>query len=114
MATALSHGLNALTHMFSPVRVARRVRLADSVQLDRPLTDVHVPTLVVTGDDGLDSVVPVRLTEEYMRIWPHAERVTLARTGHIGLVTRPDAFSAAVGSFADRHAQRDSREKKVG
>jgi pimeloyl-ACP methyl ester carboxylesterase len=121
MATAISHGLNALTHMLSPARVARRVRLAESVQLDRPLTDVHVPTLVVTGDDGLDSVVPVRLTEEYMRIWPHAERVTLARTGHIGLVTRPDAFSAAVGSFVERNSKwrgpcevRGSMEKKVG
>jgi pimeloyl-ACP methyl ester carboxylesterase len=100
--------------------------LAESVQLDRPLTDVHVPTLVVTGDDGLDSVVPVPMTEEYMRIWPHAERVTLARTGHIGLVTRPDAFAAAVGSFVEKHARsewrgprhrgqaRDSKETKVG
>jgi len=105
MATAVSHALNALTHMLSPGRVARRVRMAESVHLDRPLADVHVPTLVVTGDDGLDSVVPVRLTEEYMRIWPHAERVTLASTGHIGLVTRPDAFASAVGSFVERHAQ---------
>jgi hypothetical protein len=72
-------------------------------------------------------VVPVRLTEEYLRIWPHAERVTLARTGHIGLVTRPDAFAAAVGSFVETHASAfaeatadrpagrpAAREKKVG
>jgi pimeloyl-ACP methyl ester carboxylesterase len=127
MATAITHGLNALTHMLSPGRVARRVHLAESVQLDRPLTEVQVPTLVVTGDDGLDSVVPVRLTEEYMRIWPHAERITLARTGHIGLVTRPDAFASAVGSFVERHARsggpstargadlvRSAREKRIG
>ena len=120
MATAIGHGVTALTHMLSPMRVARRVHLAESMQLDRAPGDVHVPTLVVTGDEGLDTVVPVRLTEEYMRIWPHAERVTLARTGHIGLVTRPDAFSDAVGSFAEKHARwrgpqvRDAKERREG
>ena len=59
--------------------------LLESVQLDRDLADVRVPTLVVTGDAALDSVVPVRLTEEYSRIWPHASASRLARTGHLGL-----------------------------
>ena len=53
--------------------------------------NAKVPTLVVTRDAALDNVVAVRLTEEYVRMWPHAERVTLERTGHIGLITRPDA-----------------------
>ena len=112
MATAIRHGLNALAHMLSPSRVARRVRLVESMQLDHALGAVHVPTLLITGEPALDHIVPVRLTEEYARLWPHAERVTLARTGHIGLVTRPDAFEAAVGSFVD--GLRRSREKKVG
>jgi len=117
MTTAISHGLNALAHMLSPARVARRVRLVESVQLDRALTTVRVPTLVVTGDAALDNIVPVHLTEEYSRLWPHAERVTLERTGHIGLVTRPDAFAAAVGSFVEEHARSGgdaSKEQKVG
>jgi pimeloyl-ACP methyl ester carboxylesterase len=119
MTTAISHGLNALRHMLSPARVARRVRLVESVQLDRGLTAVRVPTLVVTGDAELDHIVPVRLTEEYTRLWPHAERATLARTGHIGLVTRPDAFAAAVGSFVDglprsRAAFADAKERREG
>jgi pimeloyl-ACP methyl ester carboxylesterase len=127
MATAIRHGLNVLIHMLSPTRMARRVGLVESLQLDHELAALHIPTLVVTGDAALDNVVPVRLTEEYTRMWPHAERVTISRTGHIGLVTRPDAFAAAVGPFVHQHGQRHegasqptalklrpSGEKKVG
>jgi pimeloyl-ACP methyl ester carboxylesterase len=112
MGVAACHAWNALTHMFSPARVARRVHALESVQLERELAAVRVPTLVVTGDAALERVVPVRLTEEYTRMWPHAERVTIARTGHLGLITRPDAFAAEVASFVDR--QWPLREKKVG
>jgi pimeloyl-ACP methyl ester carboxylesterase len=103
--------------MLSPTRMARRVQLLEAVQLDRALTAVRVPTLVVTGDAALDNIVPVHLTEEYSRLWPHAERVILERTGHIGLITRPDAFAAAVGSFVEgpaRSGGHASREQKVG
>lgn len=114
MATAARHGLNALAHMLSPARTARRVRLLECVQLDSELAAVHLPTLVVTGDAGLDNIVPVHLTEEYTRLWSHAERITIARTGHIGLITRPAAFAAAVGPFVDAHARHETQVKKVG
>ncbi len=105
MSVALRHALNVVMHMMSPGRMARRVRLLESVKLDRSVAEVRVPTLVITGEARLDNVVPVRLTEEYMRLWPHAERVTIARTGHIGLITRPEAFVEAVAPFAERHTE---------
>ena len=114
MTAAARHGFNVLTHMFSPVRMARRVQLLDSVQLDRELRLVQVPTLVVTGEAALDNVVPVGLSEEYVHLWPHAERIIIPRTGHLGLITRPDMFSAAVGAFVDRHTRGAARETKVG
>lgn len=104
MRAAARHGLNALTHMFSPARMARRVHALECVQLDRELEPVQVPTLIITGEPALDRVVPVRLTEEYARMWPHAERMTIAHTGHLGLITRPGEFASAVARFADRHA----------
>jgi len=104
MRAAARHGLNALTHMFSPARMARRVHALECVQLDRELEPVQVPTLIITGEPALDRVVPVRLTEEYARMWPHAERMTIAHTGHLGLITRPGEFANAVARFADRHA----------
>ena len=113
MGVAARHGLNALTHNTSPARMARRVHALESLHLDREFAGVHVPTLVVTGEDRLDRVVPVPLTEDYVRLWPHAERVTIARTGHLGLITRPDAFADAVAPFVERQCHH-AQEKKVG
>ena len=101
-SAAAQHAVNVLMHMFSPTRMARRVHLIDSLDLGAELKIVSVPTLVMTGDASLDRVVPVRLTEEYVRIFPHAERVTLNRTGHLGLITRPRDFADAVGAFIGR------------
>lgn len=103
------HGLNVLRHMFSPSRMARRVQLLQSIELQPPLETLSVPTLVITGEAGLDRVVPVRLTEEYLRIWPHAERATIGRTGHLGLITRPHDFASVVAPFVDRHKDGESR-----
>jgi pimeloyl-ACP methyl ester carboxylesterase len=114
VSAAARHGFNALTHMFSPARMARRVTALEQVQLDHELSSIHVPTLVVTGDATLDRVVPVRLTEQYSRLWPHAERVTIARTGHLGLITRPEVFADAVAPFVERSGRSPRQEKKVG
>ena len=113
MRAAARHGLNALMHMFSPAGVARRVHVLESAQLDRELQRVQVPTLVVTSERRLDRVVPVSLTEEYARMWPHAERITIAHTGHLGMITRPDAFADAVAGFARRHGQSAVQQRPV-
>lgn len=104
MGAAARHGVNALTHMFSPQRMARRVHLLGAPHLADELRTLPAPTLVITGEPSLDAVVPVRLTEEYLRLCPAAERVTLARTGHLGLITRPERFAAAVAPFVERTA----------
>lgn len=104
LSAASQHAMNALTHMFSPGRMARRVRLVERLELGRELGSVSIPTLVVTGEAALDRVVPVALTEQYLRIFRHAERVTLERTGHLGSITRPREFAAAVGDFVGRVA----------
>jgi pimeloyl-ACP methyl ester carboxylesterase len=99
LATAGRHAWLVLRHMLSPGRTARRVRMLADVALEPELAGVDVPTLVVTGEASLDRVVPVRLTREYLRMWPHARIATLARSGHLGLVTRPEAFARIVGDF---------------
>jgi pimeloyl-ACP methyl ester carboxylesterase len=116
MAAGVRHAANVLTHMFSPARMARRVRLLERAELGGSLETLSIPTLVITGEAGLDRVVPVRLTEDYMRIWPHARRVTLMRTGHLGSITRPGAFLDAVLPFVESSAgdQDRSGRRKVG
>jgi pimeloyl-ACP methyl ester carboxylesterase len=113
MGAAARHAFNALTHMFSPARMARRVHLLQSMKLDRELERVSVPTLVITGEPSLDRVVPPRLTQEYLRVWPHAERATIGRTGHLGLITRPADFAALVTPFVDAAARTQERRRVV-
>lgn len=101
LRAAARHGWNALTHPFSPSRMARRVRLLNPMDLLPELAHVRRPTLIVTGEPGLDRVVPVSATREYARLWPHAGLVTLERTGHLGLITRPRAFASVVTRFVE-------------
>ena len=111
---AIRHGSRVLTHMFSPSRMARRVRLLESVDLRHELAQLpaanrQLQTLIVTGEPALDNVVPVAATHEYLRVWPHATLMTLAHTGHLGLITRPAAFAEIVVPFAERAAAAASR-----
>jgi pimeloyl-ACP methyl ester carboxylesterase len=100
--SAVRHAANVLTHMLSPSRMARRVRALSGVDLSRGLQQLRVPTLVVTGEAGLDLVMPVQMTREYLRIWPHARHAEIPRTGHLGLITRAEDFAALIAPFVER------------
>ena len=115
VSAACGAGLNVLRHMFHPGRMARRVHLLNgmfttsSVEggIEADLRRVKVPTLIVTGEESLERVIPPRTTRQYLAIWPHARVETLARTGHLGLITRPNEFAALISTFVS-----DS-EKKI-
>ena len=96
----IRHGWNVVTHMFSPARMARRVTWLSGAGLRERIGDIDVPTLIVTGEDALDRVVPVGATAAYARLCRHAETVVIPRTGHLGVITRPDAFAGIVSAFA--------------
>jgi pimeloyl-ACP methyl ester carboxylesterase len=100
----LRFGLRAVvtvfTHMFSPWRMARRVRLVDGLELEAGLRGLSAPALIITGEPARDWVVPVGRTLEYLRLLPHATSATIARTGHLGLVTRPGTFADLVARHA--------------
>ena len=113
IAASLRHGVLALTHFPAPERMARRATLTTGAAMDG-LAAIHVPTLVMTGEARLDRVVPTALTQEYTRVWPHAATVTLARTGHLGLVTRPEAFADAVVPFAETCDRPHETRRRVG
>ena len=89
----------ALSAPISMSRMAARARLISSVDLTRDCERVIAPTLVVTGERQLDHVVPVEGSSEYVRRIPNARAVVLERTGHLGTITRPDAFTAIVREF---------------
>jgi pimeloyl-ACP methyl ester carboxylesterase len=97
------HGLRAARAPMSPRRMARRVHWAEQHRFANPRS-VSAPALVITGEARLDQVVPVAITRHYLEQLPSATHVVLERTGHLGLVTRPDAFADAIERFvnADR------------
>lgn len=111
---AIRHAWRVTTHMFSPSRMARRVGLLSKVDLKAEVASVNLPTLVLTGESALDRVVPVGVTHEYVRMWPHAQIVTVERTGHLGLITRPDEFARIIVSFAERASRDSESRRRVG
>lgn len=83
----------------SPTRMSERLSLSDSADFAFDCTRITQPTLVVTGDAGLDRVVPVEVTRRYLTAIGGARHAAIERTGHIGLVTRPERFAELVGRF---------------
>jgi pimeloyl-ACP methyl ester carboxylesterase len=84
----------------SPTRMARRIAWATAHRFADP-GRITAPALVLTGEARLDKVLPVEITERYMRELHSAQRAVFERTGHIGLVTRPDRFAEILGRFVD-------------
>ena len=64
---------------------------------------LRAPTLVVTGEADLDRVVPPAVTRATPALIPGARYETLARTGHLGLLTRPTGSSQLVCDFVHAH-----------
>jgi pimeloyl-ACP methyl ester carboxylesterase len=54
----------------------------------------------VTGDDGLDRLVPPESTREYRGCIARTTVARLDGTGHMGTVTRAATFAAMVADFA--------------
>jgi pimeloyl-ACP methyl ester carboxylesterase len=85
-------------------RTADRVRLAATLDAASVCGQIAAPTLVVTGEPGLDRVVPVEGTRRYVGAIKNARHVTLERTGHIGAVTQPERFARLVADFVREDA----------
>jgi len=97
------------TGLAAPVSVslmARRGRLISALDPAADARRVTVPTLVVTGEPALDYVVPVAGTSAYTQLIPNARHVVLARTGHLGTVTRPQEFARIVREFVERSTRK--------
>jgi len=87
---------------------ARRIALFDG-QADA--ARVVAPTLVITGEPGLDHVVDVDGSSRYAQLIAGAKYVVLARTGHQGTLTRPDLFAEEVRGFAQTIGQLGSTSR---
>jgi 3-oxoadipate enol-lactonase len=98
---AAAHAARAAFHPLIPSRVAQRVAVQQSTDMTADCQAVRAPALVIAGEPDLDRVVPVSATRRYADLIPNARFVTLERTGHLGIVTRPRRFAELVGEFVN-------------
>jgi pimeloyl-ACP methyl ester carboxylesterase len=92
----------------SPAAMAVRARLIETLDTRADCTRISAPTLVITGEQHLDHVVPAEGSSEFVRLIAGARGAVLERTGHAGTMTRPAAFAAAVREFVE-HVAADPR-----
>ncbi len=96
-----------------PRHMRRRMELLADESFEADAARIGMPTLVITGEPGLDRTLPVELTRRYLEYIPGADYAVLGRTGHLGTMTRPDAFAGLVREFTAQKAARSSAGEQV-
>ncbi len=81
--------------------MAARARMLGATDVAADCRRINAPTLVITGEAGLDYVVPVDGSSEYVRLIAGARVAVLRDTGHIGCNTRPEEFAGLIRRFVD-------------
>jgi 3-oxoadipate enol-lactonase len=97
-------GLQLGTLLSAPpslARMARRARMIATLDPAAECARITAPTLILTGEPGLDHVVPVAGSIDYVSSIRGARSVVLRGTGHLGFLTRPADFAALVRDFVD-------------
>src|SRR4051794_34063785 len=97
----LGNGWRMVRAPIVPAAMASRMRVPAGIDLRDACTRIAAPTLVVTGEPGLDRVVPPESTREYVALIRGAKYEMMGGTGHLGLITQPDRFARIVGTFVD-------------
>ena len=90
----------------APSRMGQRARLALGVNFEEDCERVSAPTLIVTGEPGMDRVVPTDTTLEYVRLIKGVRVAKLDSTGHLGVITKPDRFAELIADFIAALAER--------
>lgn len=98
------HGFRVATALMKPALMAARIREQQQIDFSPDCDRVRVPTLVITGEPHLDLIVPAENTMKYLELIPGARHYQLERTGHLGLLTRPEVYASVVGDFVHQAA----------
>jgi pimeloyl-ACP methyl ester carboxylesterase len=94
--------MTGLRSRLSPARMAARARLIGGYDIATACARVTAPTLIVTGEPGLDFVVKTDTTRQYTTLIAGSTHIVLEDTGHQGTLTRPNAFAEIVKRFAEK------------
>lgn len=99
IAFGARHAIRVAAAPMIPSLMASRVTWTERMDFGPDCANVNAPTLVITGEDELDRVVPVRITRNYAAMIAGARHEVVEGTGHIGLLTRPERYAALVSEF---------------
>jgi 2-hydroxy-6-oxonona-2,4-dienedioate hydrolase len=88
-----------------PSLMSARIRDARDIDVCADCARITAPTLVITGEQELDRVVPVETTRRYASMINGARYELMNATGHLGVLTQPERFATLVSEFvhANRH-----------
>jgi 3-oxoadipate enol-lactonase len=100
----LGHALRVAAAPMIPALMASRVTWQQSMDFAPDCNAVNTPTLIITGEDALDRVVPASVTRRYCSLIRGARFELMKDTGHIGLITRPRVFADLVTGFVHAHS----------
>jgi pimeloyl-ACP methyl ester carboxylesterase len=100
----VKHSAQVVSAPMIPSRMASRVQLQQASDFGDDPRKVRAPTLIVTGEDNLDQVVPPPVTRWYLDLIPGSRYEKLAGTGHIGMLTQPKRFAEIVSGFVHAHS----------
>jgi 3-oxoadipate enol-lactonase len=92
----------------SATRMAARAALLSRSSVLDDCLKVTAPTLIITGERALDRVVRVDSTLKYLELITDAQHRVLNATGHLGSVTKPEAFADLVNDFLERARENDA------
>lgn len=101
VAFSLRHVLRVAAAPAWPPLMASRIVWQQRFDFKPDCAKVAAPTLVVSGEEALDRVVPVAVTRTYASLIPTARYAMIEGTGHIGLLTKPGRWAAIVGEFVN-------------
>ena len=92
-------GLTALRYPPMPHTMANRVRLMEAVDLAQDASLVSAPTLIVTGEPGIERVVPVESTKRYLAYIPHSRYEMIDNAGHTVSLVQPERLARITCEF---------------
>jgi pimeloyl-ACP methyl ester carboxylesterase len=75
------------------------VRLMEGVDLAGDAEGVTAPTLVVTGEPGIERVVPVESTKQYLAYIPNSRYEMIDKAGHTVSLIHPERLARVTSEF---------------
>jgi 3-oxoadipate enol-lactonase len=99
LSFGLRHAARVAAAPMKPALMASRVKWQQGMDFQSDCERIAAPTLVVTGEDALDLVVPAAVTRRYCSLIGNARYERLEATGHIGLLTRSRRYAEIVTNF---------------